>query len=463
MRTPRGFPDRIEPRIARRRSALRIVAAATAVSLLVVACGDGRGGDDGADGDGAAAGDDLGEVELTYKTHTIPAADELNASIIESFEGEHEGITVQHDTAPFENIEEVILTEFAAGDSADVFWIGDWMVPQLIAENALAPVDYEAFGVSNLDEFQAMYQFDALAPYIHDGDAYTGGPSEFNTISLLYNLDHFEEAGLDPLPTDEPITWEEFAEIAETLADVDADGTMNRSGFHYAYAAPEWHVFVLEPMLHQLGSELVDAETGEPNFDSPEMQRVMEWVADMSVERRAMDIGFFNDFFEDFAAGRNSTMLAGAWALPIVRDINADVNIGVAPTPVFADGERSTLLYSWAWHVSSQADENTQRAAWELVDELTQHQQSWWDEVGYIQAREGETEGGTPIFDYYVEQEPAMEVFLDDFEYGQHMFRSTKFYEIADILKRSVERVTEGEDVATVLADAQESAEFALE
>jgi hypothetical protein len=49
-----------------------------------------------------------------------------------------------------------------------------------------------------------------------------------------------------------------------------------------------------------------------------------------------------------------------------------------------------------------------------------------------------------------------------DYPYGKAEFRSTNYFELSDIWTRAQDRVLAGEDVATVLQDAQAQAEAAV-
>jgi hypothetical protein len=49
-----------------------------------------------------------------------------------------------------------------------------------------------------------------------------------------------------------------------------------------------------------------------------------------------------------------------------------------------------------------------------------------------------------------------------DYPYGKSEFRSTKYFELSDIWTRAQDRVLAGEDVMTVLQDAQAQADAAM-
>jgi multiple sugar transport system substrate-binding protein len=392
-------------------------------------------------------------VELLYMTHSHDPAIVVNDQLIQEFQALHPNVQIVYDHAPHENYEQKVLTAFAGGQGPDVFWAGDWMLPQFTASGILAPVDPAAYGVASTEEFVQLYEAGALTPFMDGDNVLTGGISEYNTFSMIYNPRHFEDAGL-PLPSStEPMTWEEFADYAEQLTIIE-DGTRVRSGVEWVYNTPIWTVLLFEPMLHQIGGQVINPDTGQPDFTSPEMIRVMQFVQDLRMERQANDPAFLVDLLDDFANDRVSMIVAGPWAIPALESINPDAPFAVAPLPVFAEGERITTLYAWAWFVNAGSAPTTQCWAWEFLDFLTANGKLWWDEVGYIQPRTDEVDGQT-LSEYQLSTMPELEVFLDDYEYGQYQFRSTDYFEISSAWNRAFQRIMEGEDVEQVLSETQ--------
>jgi multiple sugar transport system substrate-binding protein len=430
------------------------------VALLAAACTTAPAAQP-ADEGAAATTEDAGAVKLVYMTHSHDPANRVNDQLIQEFEELHPGVEIIYDNAPHENFEQKILTAYAGGEGPDVFWAGDWMVPQFIANNMVAPVDYTQYGVNSMEEFIDLFEPGSLDPFIVDGEVYTGGTSEYNTFSLLYNVDYFEEAGL-PLPSaDEPMTWEQFAEYAQQLAQTDENGNLTRVAFQMPFGVPIWTVLIQEPMLRQLGGDLIDPETGKPNFATPEMAQVMQYWQDLRFKYNAIDPALELDLLTDFANGNVAMIIAGPWALPPIDENNPDLNYAIAPLPKWADGDRVTTMYAWAWFVNS-ATENPE-LAWQFVEFLTSKADLWWDDVGYVQARKVKAANGEDMVDYRIESEPRLAAFLPDYSYGKYEFRSTAYFELSDIWNRAMTRVMEGEDVETVLQESQSAAEFATE
>lgn len=409
------------------------------------------------EGGAAASGE---PIELLYMTHNHPQSIPINEAIIAEFEESHPNVKITFDNAPHDNFEQKVLTAFAGGAGPDVFWAGDWMVPQFTTSGIVAPVDPTAFGVQTQEEFIDLFDPGSLDAFTVDGKVYTGGVSEYNTFSLIYDKDDFVAAGIEPPSKDEPITWEQLADIAAKLTKKDGDKTV-RVGLEYPLNVPIWTVLIQEPMLRQLGGELINPETGMPDFTQEAMVQVMTYLQDL-VKAGGMDPAMEQNLLDDLANDRASMIIGGPWAAKPLNDLNPDLNWDTAPLPQFANAEdRVTTLYAWAWFVSAKSSPEKQKAAWEFVNLLTSRQQEWWDKVGYVQARKAEIDGMS-LPEYYAQSDERLATIFNDYPFGKPEFRSTKYFELSDIWTRAQDRVMQGEDVMTVLQEAQAQADQAM-
>ncbi|MBO9316031.1 MAG: ABC transporter substrate-binding protein [Chloroflexus sp.] len=398
-------------------------------------------------------------IELLYMTHNHAPSIPVNEAIIAEFEATHPNVKIIFDNAPHANFEQKVLTAFAGGQGPDVFWAGDWMVPQFLDSGIIAPVDPTAFGVATQDEFEALFEPGSLDAFKANGKIYTGGISEYNTFSLIYNVDALKEAGIKPLPKDRPITWEELADIATRLTVKEGD-VIKRVGLSWPFNVPIWTVLIQEPMLRQKGGELITPE-GMPDFTQEPMVAVMTYLQKLR-QADAIDPATYTDLLQDFANERSAMIFGGPWAVAPLKTMNPNLNWDIAPLPQFANAkERVTTLYAWAWFVSAKSSPEKQKAAWEFVNLLTSKQKEWWEKVGYVQARKTEIDG-KPLREYYIQTDPRLATIFADYAYGKFEFRSTKYFELSDIWTRAQNRILTGEDVMSVLRDAQAQAKAAM-
>jgi multiple sugar transport system substrate-binding protein len=401
------------------------------------------------------------KIVLTYWIHNNPPAIPINQQIVDEFMKENPNIEVQVDSAPHANFEQKVLTAFAGNAGPDVWWMGDWMVPQLVAGKLVAPVDPTAYGVKTQDEFVKLFAPGSLDAFTVDGKVYTGGTSEFNTFSLIYNVDHFKEAGIALPSKDKPMTWEELADIAAKLTKTDG-GKVTRVGIEWPFTTPIWSVLIAEPMVRQQGGEIVDLTTGKAQFNTAAMLNVMKYMKSLN-DKKAIDTAFYTDLLADFGTGRASMIIGGPWAVVPLKTSNPNTNWDTAPLPQFKDAKaRVTTMYAWAWFVNAQSSPEKQAAAWKLVEKLTSKSQPWWDKVGYVQARTLKADNGKDMVEYRTQTDPRLKTIFDDYPFGKFEFRSTKYFEVSDILNRALTRVLNGEDPQKVMDEAQAAANFTL-
>ena len=401
------------------------------------------------------------EMKLVYWSHTHDPAVGVNEKIINDFMNENPNIEVVYDHVPHANYEQKIMTAFAGKEGPDLFWAGDWMVPQYIENKMIAPVDPSAFGVSSQTEFLDLFNPGSLDGFMVDGKVYTGGISEYNSFSLIYNKKHMDEIGVK-LSKDTPVTWNRLADITSKLTKK-TGSKITRIGFSWPYTSGIWNVLVLEPMLRQAGGELVDVSKGKAMLDTAPALRVMNYIKKLK-DSDAIDPAFYSDLLGDLANERASMIIGGPWAVSPLKDMNPDLEWDTAPMAQFSDAKsRITTLYAWAWFVNANTTPEKQKAAWRLINKLTSNQQLWWDKVGYVQARKGNASNGQDMDSYMKSSDPRITTIFNDYPHGRYQFASPHYKEISDMWTRVVTRVLAGEDPKKVLKDAQNAADFILD
>ncbi len=395
-------------------------------------------------------GTGIGKTKVVYWSHTYATAVDLTNVMIEEFMRENPDIEIVYDHVPHANFEPKLLAAFAAGTGPDAYWIGDWVMPKWIPFGLVESVDHTVWGVKSQEDFIRLFEPGALTAFIMKGKVWTGGISEYNTFSVFYNPKHFREAGI-PLPSKSlPMTWKRFSEIAEKLTKFDAKGARVRSGFEGVYGVPIWTVLLLEPQIRQLGGEIVDAE-GRAKLTSKESIEAMRFWYELKTKYKATDPSFQIDLLADFAKGRVSMLIAGPWAISVIRSHNPEADMAVMPLPVFEGGKRVTTLYAWAWFVNPKS--TVKKEAWKFVRYLSTQPIRWWDKVRYIQPLTG-------IWPQLLATEPLLETFIEDFKYAQYEFRSRDYYEISEIHTRAFQRVVmENMKPEEALKISQEEAE----
>lgn len=174
----------------------------------------------------------------------------------------------------------------------------------------------------------------ATQRYNHKGDVAYGISVVMASNALLYNTDHFEEAGLsvDPYTFN---SWNDLKEAARKLAKVGADGTVERGGIQAAGAS----INAWAPFLHANGGEMYNADETAYTFAS-----------DQGIESLAEYVDLFNRLGVaggNFRQGTASMWLGGNWNARQAKEANPGLNLDMANLPPGpSSDERATMTWS---------------------------------------------------------------------------------------------------------------------
>lgn len=168
-------------------------------ALLLSACGFGGGG--GGDGEEGSASLDL--LVPSYSDDT----QELWEGVIEGFEAENEGITVNLEIQSWENIESVVNTKIQGNEAPDIFNGGPFAG---YAEEELIRPASEIASSEVLEDFQESFAENEE----FEGTQY-GLPLIASARAMFYNQELMDEAGVDEVPT----TWDELLSASQQISE----------------------------------------------------------------------------------------------------------------------------------------------------------------------------------------------------------------------------------------------------
>src|SRR6056297_3057537 len=240
-----------------------MVAAATALAMVAVACGDGDDGG-GADGEGAA---ETGEVTVLHAFTGEEDVAGLNA-IIEAFNEEFPDIEILDEGS--NDFESLARTRIGAGNAPDVILHPQpGLLEDFYNQGVVTPLD-DVLDVGTLEEETVGGLLDLVT---FDDELY-GVPMRLSLKSLVwYNPQTFEAGGYEI-----PETWDELMALTEAMA---ADDIVNapwcigiESGDATGWVATDW---IEDILLRTIGPEEYDRwVAGELEFSSPEVQGAIE-------------------------------------------------------------------------------------------------------------------------------------------------------------------------------------------
>ncbi len=269
---------------------------------------------------------------------------------------EAEGITFTYE--PLEgDYNAALFNALSAGTAGDIFYIPVETAPGIIATGKVLPLD----GLIDTNAF-----IDSLVEaYTVDGTVY-GIAKDFNTLAIHYNIDLFEEAGVE-VPNAED-TWESFADKLRGVAALDADvyGACFPAGFDrfgaFAFATG-WQTF--------------DA-TGASNLLDPDFVEAVTWYTDLVREGVAIQPSDIGQGWTGgcFATDNVAVAIEGAWILGFLRNEAPNLQFGTTFMPIGPSGERGNFLYTVAYGVN--VDSPHRDAALRVLEALTSPEAQQW-------------------------------------------------------------------------------------
>ena len=404
-------------------------------------------------------------VTITYWGHAYLPRVALDEEMIAAFMEANPHITVEYETIPSADFFATLNTAMASGAGPDLFNLATGRSAEFYLQGILAPVDPAGWGLESVDDIKALYGSGDMAEGMLAGATYDGTlygiPTEMSAYACYVNLDSWADAGLDPAE-DFPYTFEGMVEVAEKLTIRDENGVITRRGFDFNWSAPVYMMLHFNPMVQQLGGDMFDEVNYTADINTPEVKRVLEywnnWANDWNLggpEYTTSRHGFRGE--ERMA----TECTLGNWAVPwLAAEPTLVPNYAIYPQLRWEDAVNPNGFANYGYNLMANAtsSEAKQAAAWKLVAWLSSRPDRYLNEGGLFQ----------PKIEYIESEEfknnEVMKVFLDEIAVNYFHPRFAGFSEVIDALIRMRDRVViAGEDIDTVLAEAEEEVNAILQ
>lgn len=275
---------------------------------------------------------------------------------IARFNEDYPNVTVQMDIDPIANgwgeFVARVLNQFAAGQSYDVYNTAIETFRAFSSRGLFQPLDERISISDNLSGVNAnmwdMVKYNDQTFYI---------PGLWENIMINYNVDLFDEAGLDAPATD--WTWDEFVEAASALTKTDDAGNIVQFG----YEVPNQFFFV-QPWFFSNGTSIVNEDWTASNLDDPKVAETIQFLHDLIHEHGVSPIPGNETLDNQFMAGQVAMISRGHWV--VTGAISNGLNMDVTYPPV--GSEQATVLGFGAYGISSQTQHPD--LAFALLEEL---------------------------------------------------------------------------------------------
>ena len=359
------------------RKAGTALAAVTALSLTLTACGGESepAATNGGDGEAVDTSAASGQIDYwLWDNNQKPVYEQC----ADDFK-EESGITVTITQYAWDDYWTGVTNGFVAGTAPDVFTNHLSKYPEFVSQGQLLPLDAtleaDGFDVSNYQEGLADLWVG------QDGQRY-GLPKDFDTVAIFYNKALIEAAGVDEAEL-ASLDWnpEDGGSYEKMIAHltVDTNGVRgDEPGFDKNKVAvyglgldggsgggngqTQWSMYT-----GTTGWTHTDKNPWgtKYNYDAPEFKDTISWMASLA------DKGYMptveavtgQSSGDIFGAGKYAMITNGSWMINQMFGYTG-VETGLAPTPVGPSGERASMYNGLADSVWAGSDNKAAAVKW---------------------------------------------------------------------------------------------------
>ncbi len=218
------------------------------------------------------------------------------------------------------------------------------------------------------------------------GQKTIGFPAIVDNISLIFNTDLFDAAGLEY--PNEDWSWDDFREAAAALT----DPAINQYGYAYSVAGSEDTTWQFWPHLWQNGGEILNADGTEATFNSDAGVDALTFLRDMAIDDQSIYLDQTDTKYgELFAAGSIAMITSGPWQLYDLNTAGTPYGVTILPG---TDGNHETVSGPDIWALFDHQDKNREYWAFEFTKFLTDAAQDerWNVEIGNLPLRSSSIE-----------------------------------------------------------------------
>jgi multiple sugar transport system substrate-binding protein len=320
-------------------------------ALALTACGSG--------GDAASEGSSGGDVTIEFAQWWEPELpDGAFRALMDQFEEENPGITVELLSGPYASTKEQVLAGAAAGTMSDVVGLDGAWVNDFAKQGSIADLS-ELMDSDGWDDSQLVSQVQV------DGSTYMIPVVNF-VYPMFTNDDLLAQAGV----TTPPSTRTEFADAASAVTAL-GDNTYGWV-LPLSLEAPNGVQNDVMSWVWASGGSML--EDGQPALtDNPDVESGIQFVADLW-DAGVVAPGSFTmkeqDKVEEFTNGRVGMMIDSLAHVTTIREANPDLSFSISAIPAADDytGERGIPYASWGIGVAENSEHKAE--AMKLVEFL---------------------------------------------------------------------------------------------
>lgn len=394
----------------------------------------------------AAEPDAGGPVELTFWHGYTEADGEVLEGIVDDFNASQDEVVITTEINPWDVIDDTLLPALSSETGPDLVAMPAERFPAYASRGAFVDLtDFYADPANNAADVVEG----GKAMTVVDGTSY-GIPIGFVPLAIYYDKAAFEVAGITEAPSD----WEGWVEAAKVLTiDENGDGTPERYGVvipdHATVGNGVW-----PSLLWGGGGEIV--ADGAAAIDSAENAETLAFWFDAIVNDKISPTGV--DGIEAdglFSSGRAVMTFGGPWMTFIAGD--AGIDYGIAPIPAGPDGQAASAI-GLTLSVTNQGDDAKVAAAQQFLAYFLSDDNAvaWSLGSGWPPLRSG-------ISPDAVSENPTVATLSQYTGFTRPLLAGVvNSTDVLAALDELTQRALTGEDIETLLAEAQSAIDAAV-
>jgi multiple sugar transport system substrate-binding protein len=400
-------------------------------------------------GSGCSGGGETGgPATLTFWHGYTEADGDVLQGIVDDFNASQSDITINTEVKTWASIDDTLLTALSAGEGPDIVAMPAERLPVYADKGAFAELDDfysdESSNTANLlPGAVAMVEIESRKYAV---------PTGFVPLAVYYNTALFEAAGVTAFPA----TWDEWVATAKQLTvDEDGDGTPEQYGVvlpdHATVANGLW-----PSLFYGNGGDIV-SEVVDAVIDSPENAATLEFWRSAIVDDKISPTGVDGVGADElFSAGKAAMTIGGPWMASIATENN--IEYAIAPIPAGPVAQAASAI-GVAMAVTVDADDNARAAAEKFFAFFLNDDNAaaWSLGSGWPPLR-------SDVPAEAVNSNPVVASLTEIADLGRPLLPGVvNSVDVLAAVDELTQRAVAGEDIAGLLAEAQETVQGALD
>jgi multiple sugar transport system substrate-binding protein len=293
---------------------------------------------------------------------------EVMNPLIQEYEDQNPGVTIQYSQESFTQYEENAFTRIKQGSiqgspAPDIFRINNSWLPKF--QPYLAPLPQN---VMSSQEYAANFYPTAVNDFTGSDNNIFAIPLEIDGLALFYNKQLLTEAGVQEPPSD----WDSIISTAKQLTKKDSAGNIEQAGIALGTSNNIMHSSdIIALLLLQNGIDVYQPATGEISISSTRGVAALEFYTEFVTKHETWSPDLPTDL-EMFFSGKLAMMVAPSWRSFDILNANTQLEFGLAPTPTI---QSPPVYYSMYWGEAVSAKSSNPAEAWKFVKWLSEEPQ----------------------------------------------------------------------------------------